>query len=735
MNLLDLMVRIGVDDQASSKVEGISSSMIAKGVAIGNAMYDAAKAVGSAVVDISSSALKATADYEQLVGGVQTLFGAGGKSLEEYAASVGKSVDDASAEYSALVRAQNTMLNNAADGFQTAGVSANRYMEITTSFSAALINSLGGDTQKAAEYANKAIIQMSDNANKMGTDIQVIQATYQSIARGNYEMLDNLKLGYGGTKAELERLLSDAEKYMAANGEMRDLSIDNFADIVDAIQVVQDNMGITGTTAFEAATTIEGSVNQAKAAWENWLTGLGGGVSDMSTLTDQLVQSVVNVMNNVIPAVGTIMLNLIDSIGMYGPQVAATLGTTLLNGFVDAFNFVSQNLSADFQIPLPTLNAESLISDIQTLFDEISSTIQGLADAYGPTFQSLLELFSALGQGVGEVLGNIWTAIQEQLVPALEAAAPYLDAFIQALIPWVEPLTNVASIIGGVFIGVLTAFINVLTFVVSVVTVVLNAIINFDTFIGQLPTFIGTAVTGIINWFSQLPGMIASFLSMVISNAISWASGMISNAASAGSGFISNVVSFLSSLPGRVAGFLGSVISTVAGWVGQMASNAAQAASRFASSLMSGLSSLPGRVLSVGSQIISGLVNGISNGASRVVSAITGVVQGAIDAAKSFLGIASPSKVFRKFGEYTMQGFSLGIQDGEELPVASMEDAMRNLENSATISVPAGSSDTVTGMSSIYDAVTSLHKDLGKIIQKNAPTATPREFARAVRSV
>ncbi|WP_196304412.1 hypothetical protein, partial [Streptococcus pneumoniae] len=213
--------------------------------------------------------VKNYAEYEQLVGGIETLFGAGGKSLEEYAQSVGKSVDDVSSEYKRLINAQEDLLNKSKIEYKTAGLSANEYMETATSFSASLIQSVKGDTEKAAKLADQAIIDMSDNANKMGSSMESIQNAYQGFAKQNYTMLDNLKLGFGGTKEEMQRLLDEAGKI---SGVKYDIS--SFADITEAIHVMQVKMGIAGTTSKEAASTISGSLGMVKASWENFLTGM-----------------------------------------------------------------------------------------------------------------------------------------------------------------------------------------------------------------------------------------------------------------------------------------------------------------------------------------------------------------------------------------------------------------------------------------------------------------------------
>ena len=249
-------------------------------------------AAATAMVAITKGAVENYGDYEQLVGGVETLFGAGGQSLSEYAKGVGKTTTEAKDEYNNLIKAQEAVIEKANGAYKTAGMSANDYMETVTSMSAALIQSLDGDTVAAAEKADMAITDMSDNANKMGSDIESIKNAYSGFAKANYTMLDNLKLGYGGTKEEMQRLLDDATKI---SGVKYDIS--QYGDIVDAIHVVQTEMGITGTTAKEAATTIQGSIASAKAAWTNLQTGLADENADLDALVGELVDSVVTVID------------------------------------------------------------------------------------------------------------------------------------------------------------------------------------------------------------------------------------------------------------------------------------------------------------------------------------------------------------------------------------------------------------------------------------------------------
>lgn len=269
-------------DDAGKKTSGFGDKL-KSGLATAAKVGAAGLAVATTAVGaLSKQALDGYASFEQLSGGVETLFKDSADVVMEYA-------------------------NNA---YKTAGLSANQYMETVTSFSASLLQSLDGDTKKAAEAADMAITDMSDNANKMGTAIDSIQTAYQGFAKQNFTMLDNLKLGYGGTKEEMQRLLDKANEINAKQGIITDYQIGSYADIVNAIHVVQSEMGITGTTAAEASTTIEGSVASAKSAWENLVAGLGNENADLGQLTANLVNSVETAAENIIPRIAKIISGL-----------------------------------------------------------------------------------------------------------------------------------------------------------------------------------------------------------------------------------------------------------------------------------------------------------------------------------------------------------------------------------------------------------------------------------------
>lgn len=260
---------------------------------LGNAIVSGIKAVASGIKSLISGAIEGYGEYEQLVGGVETLFGS----------------------------SADTVIKNAETAYKTAGLSANAYMETVTSFSASLLQSMGNDTEAAAKKADQALTDMSDNANKMGTDMQSIQNAYQGFAKQNYTMLDNLKLGYGGTKEEMQRLIDDANALNAAQGNYTNYSIESYADIVDAIHTVQTEMGITGTTALEASTTVEGSINSMKAAYQNFVTGLGDQNADIGALTEELIQAAGTVAENVLPVIENVVKNIAETVKKQGPDM------------------------------------------------------------------------------------------------------------------------------------------------------------------------------------------------------------------------------------------------------------------------------------------------------------------------------------------------------------------------------------------------------------------------------
>lgn len=459
-------VRAAVSSVTSFVPSALSGMSAAAGAAL-SGLATAAAAAGAALAAAIGGGVKAYSNWEQLVGGVDTLF----------------------KEASAAVQ------TNADKAYMTAGISANRYMEQVTSFSASLIQSLGGDTQKAAEVADMAIRDMSDNANKMGTDIQTVQETYQSLARGNYAMLDNLKLGYGGTKSEMERLIAKANELKAANGEAGDLAIDSYADIVEAIHLVQDEMGITGTTAKEASTTIEGSVNSAKAAFSNWVAALGKDGADMAALTDQLVESVATAAGNVVPRIG---------------QIADTLFQTLTEraaGWVDeGLPAVLEGFTAWCESSLPAFMeggaamlgglASGIVENIPLMLGAAGSAMVGFMGGIAAQLPSIvplaLQAVSNFAMGVAQnlpsviasgiqILGGLVTGLANALPQLIQQAPAIIAAFAGAVLSNLPQIISAGfELLGALASGVANAVPNLLAAIPGIVVQVGQQFISYD---------------------------------------------------------------------------------------------------------------------------------------------------------------------------------------------------------------------------------------------------------------
>lgn len=542
-------------------------------------------AVTGAVTAVGGAALNAYADYEQLSGGVETLFGSSASTLKGYA-------DEA---------------------YRTAGMSANQYMTQATSFAASLVQSVGGDTAKAAEYANMAMIDMSDNVNKMGSDMQSVQDAYQGFAKQNFTMLDNLKLGYGGTKEEMQRLIADANKLRAEQGKTADLTIESYADIVEAIHTVQEEMGITGTTAKEASTTISGSIGMAKAAWTNFLTGLGRDDVDFSQLTNQLLESIGAVAKNVAPRVAIIGKSIIQAF----PSVLSGLGSVLApivsEALSTAWNIAVQAL-AGLGIKLPTVDSSQFMAAFQQVASVVGAAIDGikgavstLASAFAPAFAAMqaalapiiAQVSSALLPALsvlGAALGNLAAAVLPVISAAIQAMAPVIATAIGAVVSLASTIStglapvinSIASLIQAVLPVIQQLFTQwgasiqavvsaAFTFVESVVTSAMNVI---NAVIGTVLALIKGdwegVWSGVLNILQAVwDGMIATvqscirLVSSTIDSALSFIKGVWNSAWSAlGSfldsawdGFVSavtggneQVMSILGGLPGKIIG-------------------------------------------------------------------------------------------------------------------------------------------------------------------------------------
>ena len=416
MNLLDLFVKISVQDEASENVETLSGKFkngLAAAAKVGAAAVSAA-ATGIAV--LTKKALNNYAEYEQLVGGVDTLFKDSSAKVQEYAANA----------------------------YKTAGLSANEYMDTVTSFSASLLQSLGGDTEAAADMANVAITDMSDNANKMGTDMASIQNAYQGFAKQNYTMLDNLKLGYGGTKEEMQRLIDDANALNAAQGKYTNYSIESYADIVSAIHDVQVEMGIYGTTADEASTTIQGSVSSMKAAWSNLLTGIADDNADFKTLIEQFVDSLVTVGENIIPRINIIIQGL--------TQLITEASQTIIPM---AVQILLENLPSIVAAGMDLIIAlvSGILDNIDMLIDCVLEMVDVIVDKLIDNLPKLIDggirLIAALANGLIRAIPNLVSKIPQIISSIVKGIISGIPAIFDVGKNIVEGLWNAIKSMGS----------------------------------------------------------------------------------------------------------------------------------------------------------------------------------------------------------------------------------------------------------------------------------------------
>ena len=396
MDVFDLYAKLSLDSkdydrslqQASSAAEKWQTKFAMAAKAVGSAF----SASASVLTGVVKQSVTAFADYQQQFGGIETLFGAGGKSVEEYAESVGKSVGEVQAEYDQLMEAQNTVMENANNAWINQGLSANEYMEQVTSFSAALKQSTSNSTE-AAQIADLAMTDMADNANKFGTDIASIQNAYQGFAKQNYTMLDNLKLGYGGTKEEMERLLAHAQELTGI-----EYNIDNLSDVYSAIHVVQEELGVVDTTAKEAQGTISGSAAAMKSAWENVLIAMGSG-EGVDTAVNNLVQAFGTLSDNLIPVIQRAIESAAQVVEQLAPKIAE-----ILPGMVE-------------EVLPPLLSAvTSLVTAVAQLLGDpgvIDAIVQAGVTLFGSLLDNLPAILSALGNGVVDLVTGIGTSIKE----------------------------------------------------------------------------------------------------------------------------------------------------------------------------------------------------------------------------------------------------------------------------------------------------------------------------------
>lgn len=593
-----VVIKIKGDDSPFQKVLGKIGS------AVNTAVKASAAAVGAAsagVAALGTACINAYADYEQLVGGVETLFKDSADTIQTYA-------------------------DNA---YKTAGLSANEYMATVTSFSASLLQSLDGDTEKAAAAADLAITDMADNANKMGTAMESIQYAYQGFAKQNYTMLDNLKLGYGGTKEEMQRLLADAEKL---SGVKYDLS--SYADVVEAIHVVQTEMGITGTTAKEASTTIQGSVASMKAAWANLMVGMADDTQNFDLLLSNFIESIGTVADNLLPRIGVVIEGMGKLVAGLAPEIASAL---------------------------PTLTNELLPNLVELGVQSISALVQGIQENGDSLAAGALSIVGTLAEGIAELLpmvADTAASLAVSLADGLTESLPnIIPIAIETISTLVENLTENANTIIEAGIQIILAL--------------------GEGLIAALPQLIETVPQIVINIANVIndnaPKLVDTALYLITRLAV----GLVQAIPT----LVVNIPKIIEAIVAAFMAFqwlnLGKrLIDGVANGVKKagesMATAAKNAFSKFKAKITG--SEVATELKNIGKYIIDGIVGGIKNSLKNIAAVAGKIKDTLLSKLKGLFKIASPSKLMKEeVGAYIGEGIAVGIEESGQMVVDAAE--------------------------------------------------------------
>lgn len=665
----------GFGGKVKSAVSGVKKGM----AVVGAAGAAAATAVGG----IAKSAVDGYAESQQLAGGIETLFGE---------KNMGK------------------VLKNANNAYKTAGMSANEYMNTTIQSAAAMINSLGNDQSKAADLMDMSITDMSDNVNKMGTSVEGVQDAYRGFSRGNFTMLDNLALGYSGTKEGMQQLLTKAEEVEKQQGRTTKYSIDNYSDIVQAIHVVQTEMGITGTTASEANKTISGSLSSMKTAWKNLLAGLADPNADLGQLISNMVESGKTALNNIIPAFKQAVKGVAELIKAVVPIIKEELPGIIKEIAPPLIKAAAAVISALISA-LPTL-----INVIIDMLPEIMKTIgKAVSDAWPEITKAVME---GLGTTGGKLIAGVlaaWTAIKG--LGIVGGVANAISAIISLISILANPVTVIVAVIaaaavaiianwdkikaawgkakeffGKVWTGIQDAFKGAGEWLVDKFKKAKEGIINAWNNIGEkfkgFRDAISSKFSDIKSWvtdrFTNAKNAVVQAWSNIGEKFAGYRQAIASKFADAKSWITDKVtaakegiLTAWSNIGDKFKGFkdaMADAFSNAKSWLADGVINAKKAilkgwsniGEKFASirdSLISVWDNIKSTFADIGSNLIKGLANGIVKGAKEAVEKAKGVASKVLSAVKGFFGVKSPSKVFHQVGGFLMEGLANGISD------------------------------------------------------------------------
>lgn len=623
------------------------------GQSVGSRIASSIKAavIAAGIGKAIGASLMEGADLQQSIGGIETLFKDSADKMKQYAAQA----------------------------YNTAGISANDYMEQATSFAASLLSSLDGNTKKAAESANQAIIDMADNSNKMGTSLDLIQNAYQGFAKQNYTMLDNLKLGYGGTKEEMQRLLKDAQKLSGVKYDIKNLN-----DVYSAIHVIQQDLGITGTTAKEAATTFTGSFMSMKAALSNFLGNLALGENIKPSLNALLTTTSTFIFNNFFPMIGNILSQI--------PFLFTTLMPQLVTQGLNMLTSISQGFSTGFPILL-----SNILSSIQNIANFVSQNAPAFIDKgfeiLSNLLQGILDALPVMISQLPQIITTFANVINDNFPTILFKGGQLLLQFIKGIINTIPTLVaNIPKIIQAI-VSVILAY-NWLNMGKTIIT-------NFGNGIKSMVEFVktkgGDIAKSVWNSLTQLPQTLWNLAKSMITK------------------FGNSITNTTGTVKGAVKGVFNAVVN--------------------------GFKSLPSQMVNIGKNLIKGLWNGISDMVGWIGNKIKGFGNSILNGLKDFFGIHSPATLIEdEIGYFIPPGLAVGVEKN----MKAIDPAMSNLANYTVDAINGDmnlSGVEMEGQSGNYTALQSIIYILNLILEKLGIdkeiviNLNDREVARALKEM
>ena len=719
MNLFNLSAKLTLDsDEYNAGLDRAKEVAGKIGKGIGTIFKAGAATIGvatTAVTAFGTQAVKSYANYEQLIGGVEKLYGSAANKLEALAN----------------------------EAYRTAGMSANEYMEMATSFSAALINSLGGDVDKAADMTDVAMKAMSDNVNVFGSDMASVQNAFQGFAKQNYTMLDNLKLGYGGTKTEMERLIKDANEYRRSIGESADLSIDSFADVVQAIQSVQEAQNIAGTTTKEAMRTIEGSAVATKAAWKNVITAIGKG-EGLDAALDGLITSVFGdengggLLNNIIPriqgameGIGNFIVKVSPILSEKIPQIIDSVLPSLLNSGISL--------------------AGSLVSGLVKGLPAAFKTLGKVADSLlAKTWEGVLSLrnvdFSKLGQDLGEALTNLFDSEDSIFMGFLYAGSRLIEylgqGLMDALSGLIPGLAEIINSISTFMLDNLDDLVAVGLGIISQLAVTLSDPSLLSSLADAAISLITALADGILQALPQLikaaPVIIANLVTAIIENVpklldAAWeiiteiVKGVIDNLPEifkAAGEIIATLLKGIVELWGKLVEVGGKIIGGLITGLKAKWNDLKESVANIAQSIKDKFKNKIEEAKAWGKDLIKNFVDGIKQKWENLKSTVANVAQ----SIKDFLGFSEPKlgplSNFHTYAPDMMKLFAQGIKDNTHLVTDQIKksfDFGEQIIPVKTSVVSRSTEATATRGDTIYN------------ININQPVESPDEMARGIR--